>query len=140
MSGLWCDNPAVPVGELLDDLSHAPSLRGALCRGHPELFDAVNRHDPRIAAARAICASCPVLAECHAWLVSLPAGLRPSGVVAGVYVAPPWSPAPAGYSPRVCAECGRHFAARRSSAQYCSTLCRMYASRARRGLPVNRSG
>jgi hypothetical protein len=115
-----CDNAAVAS----DDSRSIPDLRGAACRGQPELFDAANRHDPRIEAAQAVCRGCPVLAECQRWLSSLPPQLRPRGVVAGVYVAPPRSPAPAGYSMRVCAECGRGFAAKRSDAQYCSAVCR----------------
>jgi hypothetical protein len=109
-----------------------PRLTGAACRGQAELFDAANRHDPRIAGARAICASCPVLGACRAWLVGLPVGLRPCGVVAGRYCPPPRSPAPVGYSVRVCVECGRGFAAKRGDARFCSAVCRMNASRARR--------
>jgi hypothetical protein len=119
------------VAELLDTLAHTPDLHGAACRGHPELFDVERNDHEAIEAAQAICASCPVLGACRAWLRSQPAELRPCGVVAGRYVAPPRLPR-ADYSLRVCAECGRGFMAKRWDARLCSAVCRMYASRAGR--------
>ena len=79
------------IAKLLDELAHGiPNLHGAACRGHAELFDVADRHDHQgIAQAKALCASCPVLYGCRAWLVSLPKPVRPCGVVAGRYVAPP---------------------------------------------------
>lgn len=50
------------VSELLDTLAHGiPDLHGAACRGHPELFDADRHGHQAITAAKAVCASCPVL-------------------------------------------------------------------------------
>ena len=64
----------VIVAELLDTLAHdIPDLHGAACRGHPEVFDVADRHDTEaIAAAQAVCASCPVLRDCRAGTSSLP--------------------------------------------------------------------
>jgi Transcription factor WhiB len=69
----------VIVAELLDTLAHGiPDLHGAACRGHPQLFDVADRHDtPTIAQAKALCASCPVLGDCRAWLASLPRACLP---------------------------------------------------------------
>ena len=60
------------VAELLDQLAHAPTLRGAACRGRPELFDADRNDRDAIAAATAVCASCPVLRDCRAGTSPLP--------------------------------------------------------------------
>ena len=121
------------IAELLDELARTiPNLHGAACRGHPELFDA-DRHDHQaITAAKAVCASCPVLGPCRAWLADQPVTLRPCGVVAGRYLgAPPPLPRSGG-SLRVCAECGRCFVAKRRDATLCSAACRMAAHRSRR--------
>jgi hypothetical protein len=90
----------VPVADLLDTLGRSiPNLPGAACRGHPELFDVADRHDHQaIAQAKAVCVSCPALRGCRTWLASLPRPMRPSGVIAARYVAPPRLP-PA-YEPR----------------------------------------
>lgn len=80
------------VAELLDQLAHViPDLHDAACRGRAEVFDIEDgrRDRQQIARARAICQSCPVLGDCRDWLASLPRPARPSGVVAGRYVAPP---------------------------------------------------
>ncbi len=46
-----------------------PDLRGAACRGHPELFDVADRHDTQaITAAKAVCTACPALRDCRRWL------------------------------------------------------------------------
>ena len=90
----------VIVAELFDELAHGiiPRLPGAACRGHPELFDVAGQHDrDAIAQAKAVCHPFPVLRECRAWLRSLPKPVRPCGVVAGRFVAPPKPPA---YEPR----------------------------------------
>src|SRR6185312_7706559 len=80
----------VSVAELLDELAHdIPDLHGAACRGHAEVFDVADRHDPGIAQARSICRSCPALQDCRDWLASLPRPMRPSGVIAGRYLGPP---------------------------------------------------
>jgi hypothetical protein len=118
----------VSLAELLDDLARAiPDLAGAACRGHADLFDVARTDRAAIVKAKTICASCPVLDDCRAWLADQPATLRPCGVVAGRYVAPP----PRGrrlFSLRVCAECGRGFMAKRWDARLCSAVCRMRAS------------
>ena len=80
----------VIVAEVLDELAHdIPHLPGASCRGRAELFDVADRHDPAVERAKAVCASCPALRDCRAWLAGLPRLARPCGVVAGRYVAPP---------------------------------------------------
>jgi hypothetical protein len=86
-----CHHDAVSVAELLDELAHGiPDLHGAACRGHPEVFDVADRRDRQaIAQAKTVCASCPVLDTCRAWLVSLPKPVRPCGVVAARYLPPP---------------------------------------------------
>ena len=59
--------------------------RAGACVGRWELFDEIpggELADPN-AAATALCGRCPVLDACRAWVTSLPAHLRPSGVVAG---------------------------------------------------------
>jgi hypothetical protein len=81
----------VIVAELLDELAHGiPDLHGAACRGHPQLFDVADRHDTQaIAQAKTVCASCPVLRDCRAWLAGLPRYQRPCGVVGGRFLPPP---------------------------------------------------
>jgi hypothetical protein len=81
----------VIVAELLDELAHGiPNLPGARCAGHAQLFDVADRQDTQaIAQAKALCASCPALHDCGAWLSSLPRGAKPSGVIAARYVPPP---------------------------------------------------
>ncbi len=95
------------IAELLDELATGISdLHGAACRGHATLFDVADRHDRQaIAQSETICASCPALDGCRAWLASLPKPARPCGVVAGRYVAPPklrptYEPRPRGPSSR----------------------------------------
>ena len=46
-----------------------PDLRGAACRGHPELFGVADRHDTQaITAAKAVCIACPALRDHRRWL------------------------------------------------------------------------
>ena len=79
------------LDELLTDLSAAPRLEGARCRGRHELFDAAegkgaaNGPDVRARYDRAIglCTACPALQRCAQWVNSLPSTKRPGGVVAG---------------------------------------------------------
>lgn len=86
---LRCHDDHVSVAELFDTLTHGiPDLHGAACAGRPELFDVADRHDPTAQAAKAICATCPVLGACRQWLNSLPRWGRPCGIVAGRYVSP----------------------------------------------------
>lgn len=84
---------AVLLAELAQGV--IPALPGARCRGREELFDAtISQADwdndgtavgfARRAAMR-VCGSCPALAECEAWIESLPRPLRPRGVVAGQF-------------------------------------------------------
>ncbi|MGV0781468.1 WhiB family transcriptional regulator [Mycolicibacterium sp. XJ775] len=79
------------IAQLLRDLARAvPDLPGAACRGHQAVMDVASGRDrAAIAAAQQICAACPVLQECEAWLDSIPKARRPSGVVAGRFLAPP---------------------------------------------------
>ncbi|BBY38472.1 hypothetical protein MMAN_26060 [Mycobacterium mantenii] len=78
------------LGDLLLAI-HAPELTGAACKGRPEVFDA---QPPKTAdrgylhtRAKWICLrKCPALAQCRAWLESLPPSQRPEGVVAGQFI------------------------------------------------------
>lgn len=71
------------LGDLLLAI-HAPELTGAACKGRPEVFDA---QPPKTAdrgylhtRAKWICLrKCPALAQCRAWLESLPPSQRPEG-------------------------------------------------------------
>jgi len=84
-----------PFEQLISALAGSPKLRGARCRGHHALFDPQEGNEPDdIAAARhrqaiAVCTRCPALAACTAWVESLPADRRPSGVVAGKLLTAP---------------------------------------------------
>jgi Transcription factor WhiB len=75
---------------LLEAVGAAPCLPGARCRGRHSLFDpAAPGEDPEIMTARhaqalGLCAHCPALARCQAWIASLPPRRRPYGVVAGI--------------------------------------------------------
>lgn len=82
------------LSSLLDELAVAPSLPGARCAGRHELYDATaegSTNGPagaaEVAAARTqalrLCAGCPELAPCGAWLDTLRPKDRPLGVVAG---------------------------------------------------------
>lgn len=82
------------LAELLDELAVAPRLPGARCAGRHELFDATIEGSTNgaagaaeVAAARAealrLCAGCPELTPCGAWLDSLRPKDQPLGVVAG---------------------------------------------------------
>ena len=67
-----------------------PDLRGAACRGHPELFDVAVRHDTQaITAAKAVSPPARRCATAAGGWPGLPRLARPCGVVAGRYVAPP---------------------------------------------------
>jgi hypothetical protein len=88
------------LDELLNQLAQSglPPLPGARCRGRESLFDQTIDQAPgdyfgddlRYArnAAQAICASCPVLAQCDAWVQSLPRPKRPRGIIGGRYTDP----------------------------------------------------
>jgi Transcription factor WhiB len=87
---IGCNHDHVLVAEQLDELAHrVPNLPGAACKGRPSTFDVADRHDPKIEAAQAICRTCPALRDCRTWLDGLPRSERPSGIVAGRYIAPP---------------------------------------------------
>jgi hypothetical protein len=76
------------LADLLDALASGPNLHGAACTTHRDLFDAclVRSAGPdSYAAAAAICDRCPVLAQCAAWVATLPPRARPFGVTAGVF-------------------------------------------------------
>ncbi|WP_051288853.1 WhiB family transcriptional regulator [Mycobacterium sp. URHD0025] len=79
------------IAELLRDLARAvPHLPGAACRGQQAVMDVADGRDrAAIAAAQQVCAGCPVLPECQAWIGSVPRARQPSGVVAGRFLAPP---------------------------------------------------
>jgi hypothetical protein len=76
---------------LIAELSDIPALPGARCRGREKLFDAAMRHDGgrrggSRRAARRVCAGCPCLATCAAWVEALPPSRRPVGIVGGLIV------------------------------------------------------
>ena len=76
--------------DLLAALAGAPALPGARCRGRPHLFDPARPAEAEASVADrhrqalALCAACPSLNRCAAWLASLPPTEQPPGVVAGV--------------------------------------------------------
>jgi len=65
------------------------ALPGALCRHKASTFDEARVDESpdvveaRHAQARGLCQRCPALAACTAWIESLPARRRPTGIVAG---------------------------------------------------------
>lgn len=69
-------------------MASVPPLRGALCRGKSELFDAEDPADPRTEQALALCTRCPALLACTAGVDGLPARQRPHVRCRGP-VAPP---------------------------------------------------
>src|ERR1700740_1975493 len=77
------------AAELLSALITAPDLPGAACVAERDLSDAcLERQAGRAygsvyARAIRICARCPALAPCAAWVDSLPLNERPFGVTAG---------------------------------------------------------
>jgi WhiB family redox-sensing transcriptional regulator len=74
--------------DLLRTLTDTPNLPGAACVEHRDIFDAcLGKAAGRpLTYTRAIrvCARCPALRECFAWVSSLPASERPYGVTAGI--------------------------------------------------------
>lgn len=75
-----------------------PALPGAACKARVDLYErTISEHhaagrltkteldDARREALR-LCASCPALTRCRAWLSALPLSRRPAGVVAGVVI------------------------------------------------------
>jgi hypothetical protein len=78
------------IGALLNDLAAVPSLPGAACRSEREVFDrtvpgAVSRSEAAQArrAAKKICAACPCLQACTAWVDGLEPFSRPLSITAG---------------------------------------------------------
>jgi WhiB family redox-sensing transcriptional regulator len=75
------------AAELLSALRVAPDLPRAACVGEREVFDNCLEPGGKAHAAYAlavrICAQCPALPDCAAWIDSLPAADRPFGVTAG---------------------------------------------------------
>lgn len=78
----WREPTASPY-EALAGILTTPHLAGALCRGLSAVFDVEDGADPRAQQALQLCARCPALQPCTAWLETLPPRLRPAGVVAG---------------------------------------------------------
>ncbi len=73
------------AAQLLATIATTPSLPGAACVADREVFDAVlERGSSRLyPVAIRICAQCPALAPCRAWVNSMPIDERPHGVTAG---------------------------------------------------------
>ena len=71
--------------DLLHTLRDTPNLPGAACVTHRDIFDACTDRRARTAYRHAIdiCVGCPVLAQCSAWISSLPPSQRPFEVTAG---------------------------------------------------------
>lgn len=66
-------------------MTAVPFMDDAACLGRWQLYDFTIDGDNPAADQRAlqVCDSCPVLAQCQAWLESLPASRKPVGVCAG---------------------------------------------------------
>lgn len=76
-------------------LAGLPVLPGAACREQRVVFAAAEDGDPgAVEAAQAICATCPAVGACTAWLSSLPEADRPLGVVGGQQIEAPQSRRP----------------------------------------------
>ena len=97
----WKGDRVTPT-DLLEELAGSvPTLRGARCRGHSELFDKTiggKRGQHKItldarSAALDLCATCPALDACRDWIDALPAEERPLGVTAGQVIKPSRRPA-----------------------------------------------
>lgn len=76
-----------PAYQLLAVLAATPNLPGAVC-AEPStrvIFDECAEHPDQYAvrAAIRVCAECPALHDCSAWVADLPAAERPRGVTAG---------------------------------------------------------
>lgn len=117
----------------------------AACVNHPpELWFPVRlentgnarRDDPTIAAALAVCHSCPVETECRRWAISngedwgiwggtLPADRRDATGRARRKPPPP---------PRTCIHCGGTFTPLTVPQRYCADECRRAAERQRRAV------
>ncbi len=79
-------HPAAAV-ELLSALAATPDLPGAACVREREVFDACLERGAGYRLyplAIRVCAKCPALAACRAWVSTLPPGKRPYGVTAGL--------------------------------------------------------
>lgn len=80
---------SVTFADLLSALRGVPDLPGAKCRGKYDLFDPARDDEDapdaerRHRAALEVCAGCPALDACGAWLESLRTEDRPLGVIAG---------------------------------------------------------
>jgi len=78
-----------PFETLVLALAGCPSLPGARCRNRSALFDGAGQGEhpdllaDRHAQAAGLCAHCPALHGCRAWIDGLPRTRRPEGVVAG---------------------------------------------------------
>jgi hypothetical protein len=72
------------LAALAGAMAGTPHLPGAACRGVTWLADLDDTtSDPDdLAAGRAICHTCPALADCQAWIASLPPDRLPGGMVA----------------------------------------------------------
>ncbi len=73
--------------DLLHTITDTPDLPGAACVEHLDTFDACSSKAAGPSAYRAairVCASCPVLQQCRAWVARLPPRKRPVGVTAGL--------------------------------------------------------
>jgi WhiB family transcriptional regulator, redox-sensing transcriptional regulator len=71
------------ASELMELLRRPAWMAQAVCREHPE----VDFHDTRrgnLAAAKAVCARCPVRVECLEFALELDSGTVPQGIYGGM--------------------------------------------------------
>lgn len=78
------------VDEMIGALLAAPHLPRARCRGQHLLTDVWD--DPLVIeyCQQELCAKCPELQPCRAWVESLTPSKRPLGVTAGLVRRPRW--------------------------------------------------
>ncbi len=67
---------------LVDALTGAPDLSNGRCKGRWDLWDETDLPEVVFYTTNQ-CQTCPALAECRAWMNSLPPSKSPCGVVAG---------------------------------------------------------
>jgi hypothetical protein len=74
--------------DLLHIIATTPNLPGASCTQHLDIFDACTGkaagRPGTYARAVKVCATCPVLQRCRAWVIGLAPRERPPGVTAGL--------------------------------------------------------
>jgi hypothetical protein len=78
------------IAQLIAAMLETPSLPGARCAEHREVFDAATSRQAGSAygasydRAIGVCSNCPALGDCQRWITGLPVNRRPYGVTAGL--------------------------------------------------------